>query len=138
MLTGMYQVLATPDLDASRQFYERHVGMKAVFVADWYVQLAHREAPAFQLGLIVAGHESMPSADQRPNAAAIATLQVNDVDAVFGALKKANVRLLYEPRDEPWGQRHFIAIDPAGFFIDVVMPIQPSAEYVRAYLGPAP
>jgi uncharacterized glyoxalase superfamily protein PhnB len=135
-LTGMYHVLATPSLSASRAFYEEHFGMKPAFIAEWYVQLVHPTAPTLQLGLIVAGHPSMPSSAQRPNAATIVTLQVKDVDAVFDDLHAAGVELVSNLCDEPWGQRHFIAIDPAGFFVDIVMPIEPSAEYARAYVAP--
>jgi catechol 2,3-dioxygenase-like lactoylglutathione lyase family enzyme len=132
-ITGIFQVLATENLAASRAFYEAHFGMQAVFVADWYVHLAHPTLPLLQLGLIEAGHPSMPDADQRPNASTIVSMQVDDVDALHRALHAADERLLGEPRDEPWGQRHFLAIDPGGFFVDVVMPIQPAPDYAAFY-----
>ena len=134
-LTDMFQVLATSHLAASRSFYEDQFGLQAVFVADWYVHLAHPGLPLLQLGLVAAGHASIPVADQRPNGAAIVTMQVDDVDAVFRALRGSNVTLLDEPHDEAWGQRHFFAIDPGGFLVDVVMMIEPAAEYSQAYVG---
>lgn len=133
-LNGIYQVLATADLAASRAFYERYFGMQAVFTADWYVQLAHPGLMSLQLGLIAAGHPSMPTSEQRPNASAIVTMQVDDVDAIYSELREANVQLLGEPKDEPWGQRHFIAIDPGGFFVDVVMMIEAAADYAGSYI----
>jgi catechol 2,3-dioxygenase-like lactoylglutathione lyase family enzyme len=132
-LTGIFQVLSTADLPASRSFYELHFGMRAVFVAAWYVHLAHPSQPLLQLGLIEAGHASMPSPDQRPNASSLVSLQVDDVDAVYRRLRSAEVRLLSDPQDEPWGQRHFFAIDPGGFFVDIVMQIEPAADYVSSY-----
>jgi catechol 2,3-dioxygenase-like lactoylglutathione lyase family enzyme len=134
-LTGVFQVLATHNLPASRSFYEDHFGMQAVFVATWYVHLADPRLPLLQLGLVTAGHDSLPALDQQPNGAAIVTMQVDDVDAAFTRLRRANVRLLGQPRDELWGQRHFFAIDPAGFIVDVVMPIEPAAEHSPSYLA---
>ncbi len=138
MLTALFPVLATDRLSASRSFYEDHFGLRAVFVADWYVHLAHPESPSLQLGLVAAGHASIPFRQQQPNGAAIVTMQVDDVDAAFDALGRSNARLLDNPRDEPWGQRHFFALDPAGFLVDVVMLIEPAAECASAYAGSPP
>ncbi len=132
-LTGIFQVLATGELSASRSFYEDHFGLRAVFVADWYVHLAHPHLPLLQLGLVEAGHASIPAPDQQPNAAAIVTMQVDDVDSAFETLRNSNVNVLGSPRDEPWGQRHFFAVDPAGFLVDVVMIIEAAAEYAGSY-----
>ncbi|MBX3501232.1 MAG: VOC family protein [Alphaproteobacteria bacterium] len=137
-LTGIFQVLATGQLSASRSFYEDHFGLQAVFVADWYVHLAHPQLPLLQLGLVAAGHASIPFPQQQPNGAAIVTMQVDDVGKAFEALCKSNVKLLGGPRDEPWGQRHFFAVDPAGFLVDVVMMIEPTAEYANSYAGTPP
>src|SRR5688572_32300126 len=113
-LTGLFPVLATGNVPASRLFYEKHFGMQAVFVADWYVHLAHPEQPSLQLGVVAAGHESLPPGDQTPNRSVIVTMQVDEVDTAFQMLRRANVQVLGAPRDEAWGQRHFFAIDPAG------------------------
>ncbi len=133
-VTGLFQVLVTGSLPLSHSFYETHFGLRPVFVADWYVHLAHPEQPSLQLGLVAAGHESIPAGPQEPNRSAIVTMQVDDVDAAYDALRHANVPVLAEPRDEPWGQRHFFAIDSGGFVVDVVMPIEPTAEYAGSYV----
>lgn len=137
-LAGIFQVLVTDQLAASRAFYEDHFGLRAIFVADWYVHLAHPQLSLLQLGLVAAGHESIPLPQQKPNGATIVTMQVDDVDALFGVLREANVRLLGHPRDEPWGQRHFFAVDPAGFLVDIVMIIEPTADYAKSYTGTLP
>src|SRR3972149_4620593 len=133
-VTGLYHVLVTDTLARSRMFYEEHFGLRPVFVADWYVQLAHPTQPGLQLALVVAGHETIPAGDQRPNRSAIVTIEVDDGAPVFERLQAAGTSTLGAPRDEPWGQRHFFAIDPAGFLVDVVMPIEPSAEYAAAHV----
>ncbi len=131
-VTGLFHVLVTGSLPGSRSFFEQHFGLRPVFVADWYVQLAHPEQPGLQLGLVSSGHESVPVGDQRPNRSGIVSIEVDDVDAAFGRLRDAKVPLLGEPRDEPWGQRHFFAVEPGGFLVDVITPIPPSVEYSDA------
>jgi len=134
IVTGVFPVLVTDSMARSRAFYEEFFGFQPVFEADWYVQLANPSQPALQLALVVAGHETVPAGDQRPNRSVIVTVEVDDVNRVFERLQAAGTPLLATPRDEPWGQRHFFAIDPAGFLIDVVMPIEPSADSAAAYV----
>src|SRR5262245_18883192 len=131
--TGLYCVLSTPALEASRHFYEHFFGLQAAFVSDWYVQLVHPSTASLQLGLIVRDHESMPSPDQTPNGALIVTIEVGDVDNIYRVLTESKAAVRSEPRDEPWGQRHFFAQDPGGYWLDIVQPIAPSAEYSAAY-----
>lgn len=132
-VTGLYQVLTTTDLSASRAFYEAAFGLRAAFVAEWYVQLVHPDRPLLQLGLVARGRPEMPGSDQRPTVATLVTLQVDDVDAAYHTLRSTGAPVLSEPTDEPWGQRHFLVVDPGGFHVDVVMPIAPAPEYAAAY-----
>ena len=38
-------------------------------------------------------------------------------------------------RDEAFGQRHFIVEAPGGVLVDVIEPIEPSAEFAAAFTG---
>lgn len=60
--------------------------------------------------------------------------EVADVDAEYETLSAAGVPILLELRDEPFGQRHFIAADPNGVLIDVITVIPPSPEFAAGYL----
>ena len=55
--------------------------------------------------------------------------EVEDVDAEYAKAVASGVPILQSLRSEPFGQRHFIAQDPAGVLIDVITPIPPSAEF---------
>lgn len=48
-------------------------------------------------------------------------------------MQAAGLPILLALRDEPFGQRHFITRDPGGVLIDVVKPIEPSAEFLAQY-----
>ena len=58
---------------------------------------------------------------------------MEDVDAVYHAVRAANLPVLLDLRDEDFGQRHFITADPNGVLIDVIKPIPPSADYAALY-----
>ncbi|MGH7461628.1 MAG: VOC family protein [Longimicrobiales bacterium] len=133
-LRSVFAVLVTSDLNGSRRFYEGLIGMQAGFVSDWYVHLLLPANPAVQLGLVVAGHESVPAGAQQPNHAVILGIEVADVSVLYETLRAHDAAILGPPRDEPWGQRHFLAYDPQGFLIDLVQTIPPTAEYASAYV----
>ncbi len=61
--------------------------------------------------------------------------EVADAAAEFARLKAAGLPIRLDLRDEPFGQRHFITEDPNGILIDVITPIEPSAEFAEQYLG---
>ncbi len=61
------------------------------------------------------------------------SFEVEDVDALHNAFAAANVEILQELRDEPHGQRHFIARAPGGVLVDVIKPIPPSEEFLSQY-----
>lgn len=136
MVKLIFPVLAADNLDVSRSFYEEHFGLRAGFVSEWYLHLLRPDQPTVQLGLVVRGHTTIPPGDQRATHAAIIGIEVDDVEACYRRLEAAGVRLLGPPRDEAWGQRHFFAVDPAGFLVDVVASITPSPEYATAYVKP--
>ncbi len=48
------------------------------------------------------------------------TIEVDDVDKVYKALKKKGVEIKIDIRNEPWGDRHFAVQDPNGIGIDIV------------------
>lgn len=131
---GLFSVIVTPDLAASQKFYGDFFGLQTAFVSSWYLQLIHPTMTSLQLGLIIRDHESMPAPDQDTNAAAIVTVEVESADTVHHLMITANADVRSSPRDEPWGQRHFFARDPAGHWVDVVQRIEPSPEYRAAYV----
>jgi uncharacterized glyoxalase superfamily protein PhnB len=39
-----------------------------------------------------------------------------------------DVPVVIEPRDEPWGERHFAIVDPNGIGVDIVTFIEPTSQ----------
>ena len=138
-MKGVFTVFVVQDIEAARDFYRDHFGFKVVFEADWYVQLhfARDGLPPLELAFMIPEHESLPesfSGGTIPSGV-ILTIDVADVDGTFALFntKESESRVLFEPRSEDWGQRHFMFQDVNGLFVDVVQLIEPSADYESAY-----
>lgn len=126
MIKSIYPLIITDDLVASTAFYRDVLGLVPVFEADWYAQLQSPDQSAAQVALIVPEHGSVPERFWATAAGVIVSLEVDDVDARCEAARRAGAEIIVDVRDEPWGQRHFVTVDPNGLMIDVVQSI--SAE----------
>ena len=134
-LSSFYPVLCTSRLEESHTFYTENFGFEDAFVADWYVSLRRPGPPDHELGLLEAGHPTLPQGHRAAVGGMLLNLEVSDADAEWERLV---VRGRLEPvlalRSEGFGQRHFIVADPNGVLIDVIMPIEPSAEYADQFV----
>ena len=80
-------------------------------------------------------HETIPEAFRAPARGVLVSLEVEDVDAVYERFTAAGLPIHLSLRDEPFGQRHFISVDPGGLLVDVISPIPLSPEFARFYLA---
>jgi catechol 2,3-dioxygenase-like lactoylglutathione lyase family enzyme len=134
-LTGFYTVIGTDDVAAVADFYRTHFGFATTFAADWYVSLARDDDPGRELAILDYTHPTVPEAYRRPAAGVLLNFEVEDVDAEYERLvKRAGLQPVLDLRSEDFGQRHFIVADPAGVLVDVITPIEPSAEFAAAFL----
>ncbi|WFB05831.1 VOC family protein [Streptomyces sp. LX-29] len=135
-LTGFYPVIGTARLKESHDFYTRLLGFETTFAADWYVSLRRPGEPSYELALIDPTHPTLPEGHRVPARGLLLNFEVEDVDAEWDRLV---VREGLTPhlalRSEDFGQRHFIVADPNGILIDVITPIEPTAEYADQYLN---
>ncbi len=131
--TSYYPVLMTSDVAGTAAFYERHFRFAAAFTTDWYVHQTSIDDPATNLAIIDVNHETIPADGRTPVAGLILNFEVEDVDAEYARLVGEGLPMLIPLRDEPFGQRHFITRDPNGVLIDVITPIEPSAEFAAQF-----
>ena len=133
-----YPVLMTTDVAGTAGFYRQHFDFVPLFSSDWYVHLQSSEDPSVNLAVLDAGHETIPEALRgRSVSGLILNFEVDDPDAVHARVDAAGLPILLPPRDEAFGQRHFITCDPNGVMIDVIKPIPPSAEFAELYAAAA-
>lgn len=131
--TSYYPVVMTDDVAGTARFYETHFGFVPQFDAGWYVHLQSSDRPDVNLAILDGTHETIPAAARRRVSGLILNFEVEDPDAEYARAKAAGLRILQELRDEAFGQRHFITVDPNGVLIDVIKPIPPTAEFAAQY-----
>jgi uncharacterized glyoxalase superfamily protein PhnB len=134
-LAASYPIVVTDRLRECRDFYMRWFGFEIVFEADWIAVLGSGDG-----GITVAFmHSDHPSSPPRPapytGDGAFLTLQVADARGEYERVVAAGLRCDLDLTDEPWGQRRFGVVDPAGMWVDVVEQIEPVAGYWDPYLG---
>lgn len=129
MFSNLYPLIQVRDVAATAAFYIQHFGFAPVFESDWYVQLRGGDRQN-ELAIIGFDHESIPPAGRQPTSGLILSLEVADAAADAVRLADAGVPIVQALRDEVFGQRHFIAADPNGIFVDVITPIEPDPDWL--------
>lgn len=129
-----YPVVVTDQLVQCRDFYTRQLGFRVVFEASWFVYLESAGDRPYGIAFMHPDHPSRPPGPEPfGGKGVLVTLQVADAAAEFARLSQAGVAIAYPIKDEPWGQRRFGLIDPAGVWVDVVEQISPAPDYWAAY-----
>jgi catechol 2,3-dioxygenase-like lactoylglutathione lyase family enzyme len=133
MINALFPVLCSSNVAAARDFYVRLLGFRVVFDAGWYVQLQDPAVPAVQLGFVARDHETGPARLRTRPRGVLVTVEVEDADAIFARARDLGLPIELSLRDEAFGQRHFMTVDPDGLLVDVVKLIPHSSEYAAAY-----
>lgn len=136
-VTSYYPVIMTTKVAETAAFYIAHFGFRPLFEADWYVHLQSTHSTRVNLAVMDGSHETIPLAARGRVPGLILNFEVLDPDAEYARLTAAGLPILQELRDEAFGQRHFITIDPNGVLIDIIKPIPPSAEFAAHYVDEA-
>ena len=135
-LLGLYPVIVTVHLRECRDFHCCWFGFDVGFEADWFVWLSRSDGPPFALAFMHPEHPSSP-----PSPAAyrgdgmLLTLQVGDARAEYERLRAGGLEFALELTDEPWGQRRFGVVDPAGMWVDIVEQTEPAAGWWDPYMA---
>ncbi|UJW84613.1 VOC family protein [Devosia sp. SL43] len=128
---SLYPLIQVDDVEATARFYEQNFGFTRIFSSDWYVQLRASADHPFEIALIVQDHETIPEPGRGPTKAMLLSFYVEDAAAEHARLVAAGVPIAQPLRDEVFGQRHFIATDPNGLYLDVITPIEPDPEWLK-------
>ena len=132
-ITQYYPVLQVRDVATTAAFYKDHFDFEVQFDSDWYVHLQSKHDTAVNLAVLDGFHDTIPPEAQGVTTAFILNFELKDVDAFYDRCSKAGLKMLKSLRDEPFGQRHFITVDPNGILIDVIKPIPPSPEFLAQF-----
>jgi catechol 2,3-dioxygenase-like lactoylglutathione lyase family enzyme len=137
-LVDSYPVIVTDRLHECREFYRRWFGFEVGFEASWFVLLNGGGSRPVTLAFMHSEHPSSPpSPAPFDGGGAFLTFQVADAESEYKRLVEAGLECELALSDEPWGQRRFGVLDPAGMWVDVVEQIQPAGGWWDPFLEAA-
>jgi predicted enzyme related to lactoylglutathione lyase len=121
----------TQRIAETRSFYLEHFELELTWDSEHYIGFRARDPRRpFEIAFRIP-HEGEKVYEGGLNYA----LQVPDVDAEHARLSRAGVKVVSAPRDNPWGDRAFVALDPngVGLYVNQPIPIAPEmAAFVRS------
>ena len=116
--------VASEDFAASREFYSALFDLEVSVELDgWYLQLKDGSDPLLNLGLLEPASELTAGRDDaaRP-AGVVVTVHVDDVDEAYARAVRVGAEIATDLRDEEYGQRRFLVVDPNGLLVNVMSP----------------
>ncbi len=115
----------TIKIQESKEFYVELFGFEVIYDSDWFVLLKAGES---QLGFMVPNHESQAPIFHNAfqGQGTWIAIDVEDVDAEYERMQSLGVPIEVPIRDEAWGDRHFVIVDPNGIGVDIVKYIPPT------------
>jgi catechol 2,3-dioxygenase-like lactoylglutathione lyase family enzyme len=110
-------------LAESRDFYVALLGFDVSYDSDWYIQLRSPSNQELEFGIILRSHSLVPQEYQTTPSGMYVTFVVPDVDLVYEKALIMGLRIVQAPKNEFYGQRRFLTVDPNGCLIDICSPV---------------
>ncbi|WMX44441.1 VOC family protein [Streptomyces roseicoloratus] len=98
-------------VEENREFYGL-LGFEEVMNHGWIVTLASPSSPTAQIS-IMAGDKTAPVTPDM-------SVEVDDVDAAYAAVRASGAEIVHPLQDEEWGVRRFFVRDPDGRVVNVL------------------
>ncbi|SDT82796.1 Glyoxalase/Bleomycin resistance protein/Dioxygenase superfamily protein [Streptomyces sp. TLI_053] len=95
----------------SREFYGL-LGFEEVMNHGWIMTLASPSSPAAQI--------SVMTEDRTAPVAPDLSIEVDDVDAAYAAMRESGAEIVHPLQDEEWGVRRFFVRDPNGRVVNIL------------------
>ena len=116
--------MSSENFGASRDFYTDLFDLVVSLEHEtWYLQLMAPEQRSLNLGFLQPGHEFFAGREAPPGSySMVLTIQVDDVDEAYARAGRG-AEVLLDIRDEEYGQRHFLVVDPNGLLLNVMSAI---------------
>ncbi|MFU0506117.1 VOC family protein [Pseudaminobacter sp. NGMCC 1.201702] len=105
--------VSTSDISAAKRFYGDVLGLDLMMDHGWMTTYGSPERMKVQISFATEGGSGTPVPDF--------SIEVDDVDAAFEAMRQAGFASEYGPVDEPWGVRRFYVRDPFGRLVNILM-----------------
>jgi catechol 2,3-dioxygenase-like lactoylglutathione lyase family enzyme len=113
--------IITEKLEETKAFYTQVLDFGITFENDFYL-LMHTPNKQAELSFLLPNHPSQHEIFQTrfEGKGMYITLEVEDVNEWHHKIKARGVPIVFDLREEPWGDTHFAIQDPNGIGIDLV------------------
>lgn len=119
-VTRLLPNICTHKMEETREFYRELLGFVVGFEHEgWYIQMASPEKPELQIGIMRLDHEFTPQPFQRPAQGVIISVQVEDIESTYAAVKARSFELAQDICVEEFGMKRFMVADPNGLLINM-------------------
>ena len=135
MLEKMATAVYVDDLKVATAFYCDLLGLVAGFESDWIVQLSSPDKAAIELMLQPKNHNLVPQGFQKSPQGSSLVFVVGDCDQYHKKAVSMGLTIIQAPKNEAYGQRRFLTVDPDGLLIDISSQCEPSAEFIAKYMS---
>jgi catechol 2,3-dioxygenase-like lactoylglutathione lyase family enzyme len=105
--------VATKDVAAAKTFYQDVLGLDMLMDHGWLTTYGSQERMSIQISFASEGGSGTPVPDL--------SIEVDELEAVLDAMRRADFSIEYGPVDEPWGVRRFFVRDPFGKLVNILM-----------------
>ncbi|AEN12163.1 MULTISPECIES: VOC family protein [unclassified Streptomyces] len=103
--------LHTQAPEEQREFYGL-LGFEEVMDHGWIMTVASPAVPSAQLSFMTEDRTAPVDPD--------VSVEVDDVDAVYAAVRDSGAEIVHPLQDEEWGVRRFFVRDPEGRVVNVL------------------
>ena len=104
--------VAASDVEKARAFYHDLLGLELLMDLGWIRTYGSDSKMTIQVSILSEGGSGTPVPDL--------SIEVDDIDAALGRVKRAKIPIEYGPKSEPWGVRRFYVRDPFGKLINIL------------------
>ena len=116
----LFLISITPNIKECKEFYIRFFSFEVVFEADWYIHL--RNESEVEIAFMMPNLQNQPDFLHEifSGKGVVFSFEVDDAKAEYERIKSLQASFIQDLKDEEWGQRHFMLVDPAGMVLDIV------------------
>jgi catechol 2,3-dioxygenase-like lactoylglutathione lyase family enzyme len=121
--TRILTTICSDLLAESRDFYVTLLSCEVSYDSDWYIQLCSPSNKELEFGIILRTNSLVPPEYQTAPSGMYLTFVVPDVDLVYEKALVMGLRIVQEPKNEFYGQRRFLTLDPSSCLVDICSPL---------------
>ncbi len=117
-----FPLYVTQDIQAQKSFYCEKFGFEAVFFdPEFYLHLIN-PANGVELGFMLPNLSMQPDFlhSNAQTDGMVISFEVDSAAVAYEQAKNEELDIVFELKEEPWKQIHFMVRDPAGLVIDIV------------------